>query len=362
MSSRRAIISELLAKRCPERMGLHEHFWPYIGENAWYAQGYPKGTDSEHFFDLDIHPLPIWVGAAGPRPDLKAVLEEDAESRLVRSDWGAVTRTWKYKAGTPEHVDFMVTRPDVWYREFREPFRALKPLDGTDFAKLKQALADRRADDRFVTIGGLQVFELMRAIMGDVAMLEAVLLEPDWVQDFCTCMIDHLIATYARIFQEVGLPDGIHIYEDLGYTQAAFVSPSCHCALVLPHHQRLFRFFKDHGLPIIFHTCGDFRPHLPAIVAAGADCIQALEAKTGMDVVALAKEWKDRLCFMGNLDVRAFESGDRRRIASEVVGKIEGMKALRAPYIVMSDHSIPPSVHLDDYRYALDLMRRNCHY
>jgi uroporphyrinogen decarboxylase len=122
------------------------------------------------------------------------------------------------------------------------------------------------------------------------------------------------------------------------------------------------RLFKDHNLPVIMHTCGDFRPHLPAIVDSGVDCIQAMEAKTGMNVVELAREWKDKLCFMGNLDVRAFESNDRQRLEAEVLGKIRGLRELRAPYIVMSDHSIPPSVNLDTFRWYVELVRRNYRY
>jgi uroporphyrinogen-III decarboxylase len=98
------------------------------------------------------------------------------------------------------------------------------------------------------------------------------------------------------------------------------------------------------------------------LVEAGADCIQALEAKTGMDVVVLAREWKDRLCFMGNLDVRTLESNDRARIRDEVERKLKGMRQLRAPYIFMSDHSISPAVPLAAYEYALDCYRRNCRY
>jgi hypothetical protein len=61
-----------------------------------------------------------------------------------------------------------------------------------------------------------------------------------------------------------------------------------------------------------------------------------VEAKTVMNLFELAREWKDKLCFMGHLDVRAFESGDRQRLKAEVLGKIRGMKEHRAPCIVMS--------------------------
>jgi uroporphyrinogen-III decarboxylase len=79
-------------------------------------------------------------------------------------------------------------------------------------------------------------------------------------------------------------------------------------------------------------------------------------------VVTLAEQYKDTLCFMGNLDIRAMESGDRDRIKEECLGKLNGMKALRAPYIYMSDHSIPPSVAVKDYEYMLELFWENCQY
>ena len=360
MNDSRAVIAALLRKQIPERMGVNEHFWPFIRENAWAAQGMPDQVSFEEYFDLDLASA-HWYSPPGPRPDLVATLEEKAEWKMTRGAWGDITKTWLAKAGTPEHVGFAVTA-ETWRREFREAFLAIDPTTGVDFAEIK-ANADRIRDrGRFLTYSFMFVFEWARKVVGDVVMLESLLLEPEFIHDFNRVFTDKFLQFYQRLFAEVGLPDGIHWYEDLGYTQSAFCSPACHRELILPYHREIVGFFKSHGLPVIMHTCGDFRPHLPAIVEAGVDCIQAMEAKTGMNVVELARDWKDKLCFMGNLDVRAFESGDRQRLAAEVLGKINGMKALRAPYIVMSDHSIPPSVKLDDFRFYLDLVRKNYRY
>ena len=50
------------------------------------------------------------------------------------------------------------------------------------------------------------------------------------------------------------------------------------------------------------------------------------------------------------------------RIREECLGKLNGMEALRAPYVYMSDHSIPPSVKLADYEYMLELFHENYRY
>jgi uroporphyrinogen decarboxylase len=357
----RETIKTLLNKEIPERVGLHESFWPHIVENAWGDQGIQEGTNFTERFNLDIAGC-SWFASPGPRPDLACVVEESDEWIVNRDGWGASFKTWKHKAGTPEHVSFSVNSPEIWKKEFRDAFEAIDIRDHIDLDAVRKQYTKLTAGDRFVVYSGLFVFEDLRRVLGDVTMLESLLLEPEWIHDFCTLVTQKNIEHYELLFKEVGIPDGMYIYEDLGYTAAPFASPTCHREMILPYHKKLFSFFKDYNLPIIVHTCGDFRPHIDSLIEAGADCIQALEAKTGMNVVTLAEQYKDKLCFMGNIDIRALESGDRDRIKEECLGKLNGMKALRAPYIYMSDHSIPPSVTVEDYEYMLDLYHKNCAY
>jgi uroporphyrinogen decarboxylase len=359
--TKREIIKTLLAKQIPERVGLNEAFWPHIIPNAWQVQGIEPGTDFVTRFDLDLRSI-AWFSAPPPRPDLACVVEESDAWKVTRDGWGATLKHWKEKAGTPEHVGFMMTSPEIWKAEFRDAFEALDVRDHVDLESMKKRYTKAMQEDVFVTYSGLFVFEELRKIMGDVTMLESLLLEPEWVHDFCGLITRKNIEYFELLFREVGLPDGLHIYEDLGYTAAPFASPACHREMVLPYHKQLFGLFKDYNLPVIMHTCGDFRPHIDSIIEAGVDCIQAMEAKTGMNVVTLAEQYKNKLCFMGNIDIRALESGNRDRIREECLGKLNGMKALRAPYVYMSDHSIPPSVTVADYEYMLELYRDNCRY
>lgn len=358
---KREVIKTLLNKQVPDRVGLHEHFWPFIIENSWGAQGIPAGCDFVSRYNLDIRNV-TWWAMPGPRPDLAATIEETDEWVIKRDGWGAAMKNWKHRGGTPEHVDFTLVSAEIWRRDFREAVLAADVRKHVDLPATRAAYAKAMAGEEFVTFSSLFIFEEMRRILGDVFMLESLLLEPDFIHDFNAILTAKYIEYYQLVFSEVGLPDGIHVYEDLGYTRGPFASPQCHREMVLPYHKKLFSLFKDHRLPIILHTCGDFRLHLPAILEAGADCIQAMEAKTGMNVVEMAREYKSKLCFMGNLDIRALESGDRAKIRGEWLGKLNGMKELRAPYIFMSDHSIPPSVKVADYEYALELYRDNCRY
>ena len=107
-------------------------------------------------------------------------------------------------------------------------------IDSFNLEEIRTNYKKAMAEDRFVTYSGMFVFEELRRILGDVTMLESLLLEPEWVHDFNTIFTDINIKYFQMLFDEIGLPDGLHIYEDLGYTAAPFASPACHRELILP--------------------------------------------------------------------------------------------------------------------------------
>jgi uroporphyrinogen decarboxylase len=51
-------------------------------------------------------------------------------------------------------------------------------------------------------------------------------LDPDWIRDFNRVHTDHLKAHYRILLEEAGVPDGMWLYEDLGYKERLFCSPS----------------------------------------------------------------------------------------------------------------------------------------
>jgi uroporphyrinogen decarboxylase len=113
----------------------------------------------------------------------------------------------------------------------------------------------------------------------------------------------------------------------------------------------------------VLHTCGSTREALPLIVAAGFDALNPMERKAdGNDPFAFAKQYGDKLAFIGGLDSRVFESNDRALIRREIIAYIEGMKARGARLVFASDHSLSPIVRYDTYRAALDVYREVMYY
>ena len=342
-------------------MGLFEHYWDDT-QAEWERQGLPPKTDLVEYFDYDIVPVQGSWFNTGALVGQYRIIEETDETYVAVNEWGAAMREWKDKSGTPEHVGFDMTTEEKWREIYREPLFEFNPLRFGDLDEIKRNYETCMKSDRFVVFTNLLVFEIMRRSMGDVVMLESMYLNPAWIHDFCDVVTNMMIRHYEYLFSEVGIPDGMFIYEDMGYTYGPFCSPELQRELIHPYHKRFIDFIHSYGIPFIMHSCGKIRPFLQSIVDSGVDCLQVLEAKAGQDVREMAETSGKKIAFMGNLNILAFETNNRNEIEKEIIPKLDDIRKNRIPYVFHSDHSIPRSVKLDTYKYALELFHKHGKY
>jgi len=202
----------------------------------------------------------------------------------------------------------------------------------------------------------------VRASLGDTCMYQSLLLDPGWIHDYNRVYTDFFRAHFKLLIEEAGVPDGIWLYEDLGYRNGLFCSPKVLEELFFPYYEELVDFFHSYDLPVVFHSCGGIEAALPLIVDAGFDGLNPMEVKAGCDTLRFAEKYGDRLAFFGGLDARILESGDRELIRKGVTELVEGMKAIGARYVFGSDHSISTNVRYADFRYALEVYREHMMY
>jgi len=353
-------VTTLLKREIPDRMGLYEHFWPETLRDFWPGQGYTKDEKPEYYFDYDIIKC---GGGFNSEPFLgqKEVIEETEEWQIIKDGRGATLKHWKNKSGTPEHIDFEVRTPERW-KKYREPLLEVNRERLGNPEEIKVNLSNARAHGKFTVFGSAFVFELMRATIGDQNFLPALLLEPDWIRDFCQVYLDFFRKHYEILFREVGLPDGFFLYEDFGYSKSLFCSPQTLKELIMPYEKALVSFFKDYGLPVILHSCGDIRKAIPSIIEAGFDCLQPMEAKAGCNVIKIAQNYGKKISYMGNINVVVLSLNDPIKVKEEIIQKLTEMKKMKIPYFFHSDHSIPPNISLKTYKYALKIFRENRSY
>jgi len=345
-------------------MGVFEWFWQDT-RAEWERQGLPPGVDLHEYFGLDVREIKGSMFRTTGDPVDDMIVDEDAETVVKHNGWGARHREWKSKPGVPEHLGFELANETVWKAKYRD--RVLG-LDRRRFPDWDGLLANYRAgmaSPRFCVFQQMLVVEIMRRAMGDVIFLEAMILHPRWIHDFCDVVTDMIIAHLEVLIREIGRPDGIWTYEDMGYTRAPFFSPAMYREFIFPYHKRFAGFCRDQGLPFILHACGRIRPFLPDLAAAGVDALHSIEAKASQHVVEFAEAvsaFGGKMAFVGNIDIRAFETNEPAALEAEIVPKLQAVRERRIPYVFMSDHSIPKTVRLATYRYALDVYRAQALY
>ncbi|NLS77815.1 MAG: hypothetical protein GXY76_11200 [Chloroflexi bacterium] len=384
------VVDGLLRNQAVERVAVMDSPWADTIA-AWVRQGYPTRTvykeagesrwrpEDGRWEELTepgehLEPVPAWevfgydmVGCGGrfdlmPWRDYSELVEETDEWDIKRNGAGASLKYWKHKSGTPEHIAFLMTSREVWERDYRPHLLKLDP-ERLDVDAARKRIDAAREAGRWTFVGGMFIWELMRQSMGDVTMYQSLLLDPAWLRDYNRVYTEFFKKHYTYLFQRIDLPNGVWVYEDLGYKNGLFASPKVLSELIFPYYKELVDFFHSYDLPVVLHTCGSTAAAMPLIVEAGFDAVNPMERKAlDNDPFVFAEKYGDKVAFVGGLDARIFESNDKALIKREVADYIEGMKARGARLVFASDHSISPNTHYDSYRYALDVYREHMMY
>lgn len=354
MQTGREAIQSLFDGKPADYVPLYDSPW---GDTVkrWREEGLSEEvTDigSEFCFDM--------VGCGGwfkwhAKTDGVKILEENDEWKIVENGNGAILKWWKEKSGTPEHIDFKMNSREIWEKEYKPHLLEFDPARLGDVEASKKALAKNKAAGKWTFFGSTQVWETLRGSLGDVNMYMALIEDPDWIKDFNRVYTDLYLACYKHLFDEVGLPDGVWIYEDLGYRERLFCSPETLEKLIFPYYAETVDYFHSLGLKVVLHSCGYQEPMIPLAIKAGFDGLNPMEVKAGNDIFKFAEEFGDELVFIGGFDARVLESGDEARIKDNITAFINGMKERNARFIYGSDHSLSTDISYQSFLYSLDV-------
>lgn len=329
--------------------------------SKWIGQGMPTdeqagSPDPVTHFGYDMAPVGGWFDWM-PEPGEPTVLENTAEWRLLRYGNGAVLRWWKDRSGAPEQVAFAMSSRAVWERDYRP---GLQDFDASrvDLDSARQQLSRRRQEGKWTFYEHQFLWENLRASLGDVGMLVALLEDPAWIHDFNRVYTEVWKAGFRLLIEQAGKPDGIWIYEDLGYRDRLFCRPELLRELFLPYYRELVDFFADYDLPVVLHSCGYQAPMIPLAIEAGFRGLNPMEVRAGNDLLGYADTYGDRLVFVGGFDACLLESASPLQIEEAVCLHIEGMRERGARFLFGTDHSLSSNVDYATYCLAMDVYRR----
>ncbi len=348
MTSRERL-NTALRRREPDRLPRCEQsYWPDTIAR-WRREGMPEDQSPAELFDLDPF-LNFGLDHSLRLPE--ELLEQTAEWHLKRDADGIVFKHWTDNYGPPCEVDFLVKTRADWERvRERLAYDPARISDG-----VRQAIRHANAAGQFCTISpGEPVWWALRVLGLENAMM-TLALDPDFFADMMQAQAALALRMMEQLLAEGLRPDGVLFSSDLCYRNGMLFSPAAYRTHMRHFHREMADLLHAHGLLLILHCDGDVREFIPLLIEAGFDCIEPLEARCGNDVRELKPLYGDRISFFGNISMDVLATGDRAAIRHEVISKIEAAK-VGGGYIHQSDHSVPPTVSWDDYRYWMELAR-----
>lgn len=166
--------------------------------------------------------------------------------------------------------------------------------------------------------------------------------------------------TKAQIKAADGLLDGMVIWGDVAYVNGMLFSPDYWRRHFKPVVQEITRICHENNLPVIYHGCGDARAIYPDFIEIGIDSYNPLEAKSGLDVIELRKEYGHKMGFCGNMDVIKWANLPMEELDAYVLTKLNAGKG--GGFIFQSDHSVPHSISGERYDHVVNLVRKHGNY
>jgi len=316
----------------------------------WQREGMPKDVSYVDYFDLDG--VATILIDNSPRYPTRIV--EETEDRIVETTaWGVTLSNFKHAASTPEFLDFTVVSPETWAKA-KERIRPDK--DRINWDLLKQQYAEWRKQGYWIEALFWFGFDVTHSWMvGTERLLNALLEEPDWCMDMFNHLLEVSMALYDQMWDAGYHFDCVLWYDDMGYKHNQFFSLDMYRELLKPFHKRAIEWAHARGIKTRLHSCGDVNPFVPELIEMGLDALNPLEVKAGMDPVALKKKYGNDLVLHGGINAVLWDKPDE--IQAEMERVVPVMKQ-NGGYIFSSDHSVPSSVSLEDFRRITTLAKQ----
>jgi hypothetical protein len=356
-------LRDALAHRQPDRIPAGEAFWTGFLKRCRALWG--EDFDPYRAFDLDYL---IIMPNLDPRIQPFEVLSEVGEDIVVRTGFGATIRRSgdkpmphfeAFSINRPEEMaDFVFDAPDDPRRFFSggdDQLNCVGDALSRDIPSWDERL--KPYQDDFTIFGGVcEPYEYLWRIIGSENALLWLGLYPDLLAAFVDRIGEWMVQSLrAQIAAGAGRLSGMYIFGDVAYVKGMLFNPVTWRDIFKPHVKALIDVCREHDLMTVYHGCGCATAIFEDLIELGLDAYNPLEAKAGLDVVELKKQYRNRLAFVGNIDVRVLESGDAEAIRAEVRYKAQAGEG--GGWVFQSDHSVSSAVAPESYQLAIETLR-----
>jgi uroporphyrinogen decarboxylase len=354
MDNRTRIINNVTMKEIDR-----EPFTFYFGTweetiTRWEQEGLPKGHswDSGLGFDAGFRHVDVNLGFC---PAFKQeVIEEKADTRIIRDELGVVQEVSKRGATIPKIIE-----SPVWDRASWEKLKAerLDPDSPDRFpAHWEELAGEYNRGDRIIQLGFYPygLFGTARFMMGVEEILLAFYDDPELLHDMMDYLTGFWLAIYEKVCRSVRV-DAIHMWEDMSGKNGSLISPAMVREFMMPNYKRIHAFAQEHNIPIFaLDTDGDCAQLVPLYLECGINMVMPFEVAAGCDIRWYRSQFPT-LCIMGGIDKQEIAKG--RDAIDRELDRLDPM--FKGPgYMPALDHLVHPEISYGDFKYFVSELKK----
>ena len=356
-----------LSHQEPDRVPISDFFWGGFIQRWRKELGLPADANPYYYYDLD------WIATVpNMDPHIKSfeTIREDDEEVIVKTGFETTLRK-RYDMPMPEQeswdTDTLEKLEAFEFDDPADPRRFFSAGDnqiagvGDGFTRNSPAWVETVKSLRpdFPVYGSMiEASECLIRLCGQINTLTWMGEEPERMGTQILRIGEHYTrCAEAAIRAADGLLDGFVIWGDVAYRNNMFFSPTYWRTYFKPTVKAMIDLCHRHGLPVIYHGCGNVKAILPDFIEMGLDAYNPLEAKADLDVCELRRQYGHSLGFCGNSNMMVWEEGDPNKVRREVLRKLNSAKG--GGLIFQSDHSVSSGVSGKTYDRIVKFVRKH---
>lgn len=315
----------------------------------WYSEGLPRDVSLRNYFGLD-HVVMLGIDTS---PRFEAKIIEEAETYRIEQDiWGVTRKNFKPISSTPYYLDFAIKDPDTWQAAKK---RMAPTRDRIGWDHLEIHYKQYRQEGAWIMVAPWFGYDIVNARMcGTENILYAMADDPEWVMDMFNHGCDLALSLLDMMWDAGYKFDELLWFDDMAYKNGLIFSKEMWKEMIMPYQKRTIDWAHAHGIKAHLHCCGDVRELIPELIEMGLDGLNPMEIKAGMDPAQIKKDYGNDLVLRGGFDVRNWSDPEK---AEKEIRTLLPIMMESGGYIFSSDHSIPESVSLENYRRIVELVK-----
>lgn len=263
-------------------------------------------------------------------------------------EWGVVWKTIEYET---RYGKGKYTEPwghpladDSALQTYRPP----DPRRPELYTEAERVIRDFKDEYWIVGVTPTTIFESAWALRGYDQLLTDLVADPDRTEQILDMTCNYHTAVTQQLAR-LGV-DMIWLGDDIGGQNRMLMSPTMWRKYFKPRMARLIESLKaiNPHLWIAYHSDGVIYPIVPDLIEIGVDILNPIQP-AAMDPVQLKRDFGDRLCFWGSLDIQhTLPCGSPQEVRTEVLARLQTI-GNQGGFIIGPTHNVQLDTPLENF-------------